>query len=70
MGIAKEKSQIKEEYNKQIAELEKKNMEMKKRMDEYNGESQDQWDRFKSEFNRDMDQLGTALSNLTVRNNK
>lgn len=70
LKIAKEKSQVKKSYDKQIAELEQKNMEMKKRMDEYRGESKDQWEQFKSEFNRDMDQLGTALSNLTVKNNK
>lgn len=70
LSIAKEKAQTKDAYNKQIAELELRNRELQKRMDEYNGDSKDQWDQFKSEFKRDMDQLGIALSNLTVKNSK
>jgi hypothetical protein len=29
----------------------------------------DQWEIFKAEFDRDMEQLGIALGNLTVKNN-
>lgn len=39
-------------------------------MDEYKADSKEQWDAFKAEFNRDMDELGIALKDLTVKNNK
>ena len=68
--IAKEKKDVQAEYRMKIAELEQRNIEMKKRIDEYKADGKDQWEVFKSEFNRDMDELGTAFSNMTVKNNK
>ncbi|MBK7231736.1 MAG: peptidase M23 [Saprospiraceae bacterium] len=65
-----EKKELQAEYQKKIAELEQKNSDMKKRMDEYKADSKEQWDAFKAEFNRDMDELGIALKDLTVKNNK
>jgi chromosome segregation ATPase len=66
--IANEKKAVKDEYNKKIAELEQKNTDTRRKLDEYKAESKEKWESFKSEFNRDMDELGTALSNLTVKN--
>jgi len=68
--IANEKKAVKDEYNKKIAELEQKNADTQKKLNEYKADSKEKWEMFKSEFNRDMDELGTALSNLTVKNNK
>lgn len=67
--IETEKAEAKAEYKLKIAELEKKNSDMQKKLDDYKVESKDQWETFKSEFNRDMDQLGNALQDLTVKNN-
>jgi predicted nucleic acid-binding Zn-ribbon protein len=68
--MANEKNEVKMKYNKEIGDLELKNREMKKKMDEFNAESQEQWEKFKSDFKRDMDQLGKALADLTLVNNK
>ena len=65
--IANEKKAVKDEYNKKIAELEQKNADTQKKLNEYKADSKEKWEMFKSEFNRDMDELGTALSNLTVK---
>ncbi len=67
--IETEKAEAKAEYKLKIAELERKNSDMKKKLEDYKVEGKDQWETFKSEFNRDMDQLGNALQDLTVKNN-
>ena len=56
--------------NKKIAELEQKNADTQKKLNEYKADSKEKWEMFKSEFNRDMDELGKAFSNMTVKNNK
>jgi chromosome segregation ATPase len=54
-------------YKENVAILEKKNAAMKARITEYD-KSQSNWESFKTEFNRDMDELGTALKDFTVNN--
>lgn len=68
LKMAKEKEDIRAQYNTQMAELELKNREMKMKMDEYSADSNDEWQNFKIEFKRDMDQLEQALSDLTTTN--
>ena len=53
---------------RKISDLEQKNTDMKKKLDEYGMEGKDKWDAFKAEFNHDMDELGKALKDLTVDN--
>lgn len=68
LRIEKEKKEVKADYKKKIAELEQKNSDMKKRIDDYKSEGKEKWDAFKTEFSRDMEELGTALKNLTTKN--
>jgi hypothetical protein len=68
--IANEKLVNKVAYEKKLKELEQKNSDMKKKLDEYKEESQDKWASFKSEFGRDLDDLGKAFKDFTVKNNK
>ncbi|HXB40809.1 MAG TPA: hypothetical protein VNZ49_09730 [Bacteroidia bacterium] len=68
--IAKEKKVAKTEYKRKITELEKKNSDMKKRMDDYKAEGKENWEKFKTEFNRDMEELGEAFKGLTTKKNK
>ena len=63
-----EKKESTAEYKAQIAELERKNKDMAKRMDEYKADASDGWQQFKSEFSRDMDELGLALKNFVTKN--
>ncbi|MBA3707137.1 MAG: hypothetical protein H0W84_14905 [Bacteroidetes bacterium] len=58
-------------YDKRINELEQKNKDLKKRMADYNEQDgKSNWQLFKTEFTHDMDELGNALKDLTVRNTK
>lgn len=66
--IVNSKKEAKADYEKEINELENKNSDMKRKMDEYTLEGNEQWNSFKAEFSHDMDELGKALKALTVNN--
>ncbi|MBK7957910.1 MAG: peptidase M23 [Bacteroidetes bacterium] len=68
--ISKEKKETLEEYKKKIAELNKNNTDMKLRMENYKAEGKDQWETFKTEYNHDMEELGKAFKDLSVKNVK
>ncbi len=65
-----EKDDIKSIYKNQIALLEQRNDDMKVKLDAYQVDKKDDWDKFKIEFNHDMDELGKAFKDLTVKNVK
>lgn len=69
-NIDKQRKEAKEEYKKKIAELEEKNMELKNKMADYKADGKDKWEKFKAEFNHDMDELGNALADLGRNNVK
>lgn len=54
-------------YAKNIETLEQKNKDLKTRIGAYEN-NQGNWESFKREFNHDMDELGKALTDLTVNN--
>ena len=68
--VAKAKKDVKAGYEKQIVELEQKNSEMKKKLGEYKAENKENWVKFKTEFGADMDNLGKAFKEFTVRDKK
>ena len=68
--MAKQKNDAKVAYKQKIAELEMKNSDMKKKMDDYKQDRKENWEKFKTEFNRDMDELGKAFNDFTTKNNK
>ncbi len=68
--IENEREDVKADYRRRIAVLEQKNSDSKRRMDDYKADGREKWQNFKMEFNRDMDELGKALKDLTVKNNK
>ena len=68
--IANDKKIAKADFKKKVAELEQKNSDMKKKMDEYKADGKENWEQFKTEFSRDMDELGNAFKDLTVKNTR
>jgi len=56
-------------YANKIDSLELKNLNMKKRVEAYE-KSHSDWETFRREFNHDMDELGKALKDLTVKDKK
>jgi chromosome segregation ATPase len=59
-----EKKHLQADYKKRIAELEQKNRELKKKIDEYKAEGQEKWKVFKADFSRDMDTVGKQIKRL------
>ena len=54
-------------YLSKVDELEKKNSEMKRKLDEYKMEGQGKWISFKHDFNHDMSGIEKALKDLNIR---
>jgi chromosome segregation ATPase len=67
-NVAEKNAATKSAYWSKIAELEKRNGELKIRMADYKADGKDNWGTFKSEFNHDMDGLGSAFKDVTVKN--
>jgi phosphoenolpyruvate-protein kinase (PTS system EI component) len=55
---------------KMIDELEQRNINLRKKIESFQENGKDKWDAFKIEFTHDMDELGTAIKDLTVKNTK
>lgn len=63
-----DKKDAKDEYQTKITELERQNLEMKVKMNNYKPTGEQNWNKFKREFSHDMDELGNAFKDLTVNN--
>jgi hypothetical protein len=66
--VENETAKGKAERKKKIADLELRNSEMKKKLADYKPDGQQKWDAFKAECNHDLDGLGKAFEDLTVKN--
>lgn len=66
--IASQKKEAKEDYQVKIATLEAKNTDLKKKLDGYNLEGKDSWDKFKSDFNKELNDLALSVQELTKKN--
>jgi hypothetical protein len=65
--IANEKKEAKADYLKKIAALEKRNTEMKVRLQDYKDDGDSKWKTFKAEFGKEMDDLGKSIKDLTTK---
>jgi predicted RNase H-like nuclease (RuvC/YqgF family) len=66
--IAIKKYENKAEYEKKLVALEQKNSDLKRKLDEYKEFGKDKWETFKTEFSRDMEEIGKSLKDLMVDN--
>lgn len=68
--VEKDKKGARAEYLTKIAELEKKNTDLKFKMDNYKEEGKEKWILFRDEFTRDMLELAKAVNEFNVNNTK
>lgn len=68
--IASQKTEARMEYKKKIDALNRKNSDLKKKIEDFKTDSKSSWDSFKTEFGRDMEELGAALKAFTVKSSK
>jgi predicted RecB family endonuclease len=57
-------------YWQQLDKLEKRNAELKHKIEDYKQGPQQKWELFKVEFNKNIDDLGKSISNMAERNMK
>jgi len=57
-------AKFKAKYENEVLTLEQKNIELKKKLNEYKYERKDDWEKFKKELNNDMDSVGNALKGI------
>lgn len=62
--IAKEKKEARADYQKKIDDLNAKNTDLKKTMDDYEANGKEGWEAFKINFNRSMDELSEGIKNV------
>lgn len=62
--MEKTDSKTKAKYIKAVAELEQKNRDLKKKLEEYKDEGESKWQEFKTNFSHDIDGLGKTMKDL------
>lgn len=67
---SEESEETKVNFRVLIADLKNKNEEMSERLSKYEVNGRDSWEKFKIEFNHDLDELGKALNDVTTDNVK
>ena len=66
---AKEKENLRAENLKKIEDLERQNNNLKNKLFDYRENNNSKWDKFKSEFNQDMNELKEAIAGFSPKNN-
>jgi seryl-tRNA synthetase len=62
--IANAKMKDRENYKNEINDLNKKNSDLKRKLDEYKADGKADWKTFKNRFNHDMDELNKSIKNI------
>jgi septal ring factor EnvC (AmiA/AmiB activator) len=63
-----DKKEINENYEKDLAKMEKSNEKLKTKLNEFKEDGAEDWESFKSNVNREMDELGKSISEMAQRN--
>ena len=57
-------TKAKAKYKKTVVELKEKNHALKEKLEDYKDEGETKWQEFKTNFSRDLDAVGTTISDL------
>lgn len=63
----KQKLIARADFERKIKSLEQKNLELKKKLNDYKAEGNDKWKTFKLEFSKEMDDVGRSIKDLTKK---
>jgi len=61
-------TKFKAKYENEVLTLEQKNIELKKKLNEFKYERKENWEDFKKAFNSDMDYVSTTLNDIFSKN--
>ncbi len=65
-----EKGETKEAFKARIEKLKDRNRELRKKLDDYKQTDKGNWEKFKEEFNHDMDEFGQSFKDIGTDNVK
>ncbi|MGM0588679.1 MAG: hypothetical protein ACQETE_09715 [Bacteroidota bacterium] len=65
VSLANETDDVKASTEEQLALLEQKNNDLKKRLTDYKDNGKEHWETFKLQFNNDLNSLGNTFDDLT-----
>jgi hypothetical protein len=65
--IANQNAETKTEYDDKIIALQQKNINLKKRMDDYRADGEERWEIFKIDFNKDVNEIKESLNTLSAQ---
>lgn len=68
--VNSERKQSMANYKNQLDSLDKENAQLRNNMHTYNSQGKANWESFKKGFNKELDALGKAISQLAERNTK
>jgi len=60
-------TKFKAKYENEVLTLEQKNIELKKKLNEFKYERKENWEEFKKAFTSDMDVVGNALNDIFTK---
>ncbi len=63
--VAEDKAATRAEYYKKLDDLEQKNTDMQKSLDDYKADGKDKWEAFKKDFSNGLDGVGNSFKDLT-----
>ncbi|NOU48294.1 MAG: hypothetical protein HOO86_14715 [Bacteroidales bacterium] len=66
--LATERKENRARYEKMVLDLEQRNRDLKKKLAEYQDDGKTDWEKFKTEFNHDMDELGKSFKDFNTNN--
>jgi len=65
-----DKLEIRTKYEKQLNELEMKNAKLKTNIEDYKETDKNKWEIFKSNLNKEIEDIGKAITKMTEENQK
>lgn len=65
-----DKLEIRTKYEKQLNELEMKNAKLKTNIEDYKETNKNKWEIFKSNLNKEIEDIGKAITKMTEENQK
>lgn len=60
-------TKFKAKYENDVLTLEQKNIELRKKLNEYKYERKDDWEIFKTDFNREMESVSNAVKDIFAK---
>jgi TRAP-type mannitol/chloroaromatic compound transport system substrate-binding protein len=65
--LANQNMEVKTKYEKKLEELDQKNSDLKIKLEEYKEDGTDKFEKFKTEYLNEIDEIGKSIKDLTAK---